>query len=352
MEQLAGLGRAVLRWLAASVVGIALVLVLAWSLPGSAVGFAFAGLLVVAVPLVIARRHATVGAWIAASMLAAVPFALLMARTSLDQPLVISHWRCGTGEAMLWLFGVPVVQGVMALSAGVLWRGRRRLGRLWRPASIVGLALSAGLLLPGMVRTLQAGSAADVESVLARAEAIELPPVPSMGIHTDEAAGLVLERACAEGRCELRLLSTDPEAERRSIHHEWAADAPLTVHVLDGWRVVEGQSPHTRRGRIRVAVDVSGETPWLRDLHRRHVADAFGPSWASLGLLLLAVLSVLGSSRLAPYAPLVWRRLGARNAEAESGRVDEVIALRMTHLAVLVVAALPMIASAWIGLVL
>lgn len=349
---LSALARALGRWTAASIVGIVLVIALGSALLGGTVALAVVALALSIVPLLVARRWPAVGAWLAAALLAAAPFALVMARWMLDQPLVISRWRCGTGDAALWILVMPTAQALLALLAGALWRGRRRLARLWQPMTTVGVVVGMGLLLAGGVRTLQWGPASDVEWVLSRAEAVEIPGIPTDGASVVEVAGVVVERSCILGACEAGLRTTTMAASDEALHttyETWSAADPVVVYVLGDFRVIEATPMPHRRGTRRLALDL--RHPWVIDLHVADVADAFGPSPAALLLALVGLLACAGSQWLGGFAPLVWRRLGARRAERDAGHIDEVIALRMTHAAVLVVTALPLLASAWIGLV-
>lgn len=341
--------RALGRWIAATGVGIALVVGLLWAVRGGAALWLVV-LPVALAPCWLSRRHPNAGAWLAAALLAASPFALVMVRWRLDTLLVASYWRCGTGDALFWLGTVPIAQAMMALAAGALWRGRRRLARLWRPSTHVVVGLCVALLALSTARTLALPVATDAQSMLSKAESTQLPAVPADGTYVDVAAGVEIERSCEAGACEPRLAGDRSEPSDAFLDGSpWPAEAPVTVYALGDVRVIEAvpAAPHT--GLSRVAYDL--RTQRVIDLHVSDVAQVFGPGPAPVLLALLGLLATLASSMRGSLAPQVWRRLGAYDADARADGIDEVIALRMTHLAILVVTALPLFASAWIGLV-
>jgi hypothetical protein len=340
---------AFLRWIAAILLGITLVIVCALVPRGGPATLAVAAILLVVVPLVVARRRPVIGSWLAAAMLAPAPLAALMAFDASDGLLIAYHEQCGTGAVAVWLVGVPFLATILGLLAIGLWRARRSFAPLWLPAGLLALLTALALLVHGGARQLRYGSANELDDVLARASLVELPAAAPGSTSTVTAAGLTVERRCGPETCALRLGREGGELhEPHHPHHEWAAGTPLAIHVLDelDLRILEGTRPYPSAPRSRLVFDLGRER--LTDLDVRDVAPWFGPPATALGLLLLAVLAVASSMTVGTVGPLVWRRLGARKAP-EDATAEDVIALRSTHLAVLVVAATPLLASLWLG---
>ncbi len=337
-----------LRWAGATAVGIGIVILAAMVAKADPLTLALTICLLVLAPLMIARQFPKIGSWLAAAMLVSAPFALLMVVSSTNSWIVLSGWRCGTGEMGLWLFFMPIAQAVFALGAGPLWRARRALARLWGPATVMSLCAAGLLLLPGAYRYSTQGTA-DQESVLARAEAQALPPTAPGTTVTVEALDVRVRRACEEETCELAVA---PWGE--SFDDRFRSGSPIragegvTVHAFAHWRIIEATASHGTGSSLRSVVDLKRGR--IVDLEVDDVAPWFGPSANALALLLLAAGMVLGSTLVPSISPLVWRRLGAIRA-TDTDTLEELVALRSMHVAVVVIAGLPLAAYAWLGLV-
>jgi len=343
-----GLLGGLLRWAGASLVGIGIVIVAAMVAKADPLTLALTICLLLVAPLMIARQFPKIGSWLAAAMLVSAPFALLMVVSSTNTWIVLSGWRCGTGEMGLWLVFMPMAQAFFALGAGPLWRARRSLARVWAPMTVVSLCAAGLLLLPGAYRYSTQGTA-DKASVLARAHSQLLPATAPGTTVTVESLDLNVRRVCEEETCELTVA---PLGEPLDDH--FRSGSPIrvgedvTIHAFAHWRIIEATVPHGTGSSLRTVVDLKRRQ--IIDLHVRDVALWFGPSANALALLLLAFGIVLGSTLVPSVSPLVWRRLGALRA-TETDSLEEIVALRSMHVAVLVVASLPMAAYAWLGLV-
>ncbi len=338
-----------LRWLGATAVGIGVVILGAMVARANPLALALLAAVLVLAPLAIARRFPSVGSWLAPALLVSAPFAVLMIAGSTNAPLILSHERCGTAEAGLWLFVMPLAQAILALGGGVLWRLRHRLGRVWAPATMITLGLTAAMLLSGAYRYFSLGSVERARDVVAQASAQQLPAVAADSQHTAEVSGLVVHRACEQALCELSLgLAGTPPDERAILPRGLRLDTTVTIHSIHRWRIVEATGHHARSSAYHAVFDV--ERGRLTDLELRDVTPWFGPSGNALAMLLLAAGLVLGSALLPATRPLVWRRLGALQAPHDP-TLEEVVALRSMHVAVLVVASLPLCAYVILGAV-
>jgi len=337
----------IVRWLGATFVGIGLVaaVALVHDAPPLVLALLSIGLLVV--PLALARRRPRLASWLAAALLAASPVALLMSVYAADDWLVLSHERCGTGDAALVLL-VPVLQAVLALGAEVLWRLRRSLGRAWLTATRLALGAAVLLLAVGGTRYALQGSV-DRAAVLARAHAVTLPAA-APGLSTvDDALDVTVRRSCADQTCALTIGPIGaPDVASSLYTAPIVADQPVTLYAFEHWRLVEAHTTHARRPSLRTVFDL--QTGRVVDLQVHDVGPWFGPAPNVLVLLLLAAALGVGTLAVPPAGPLVWRRLGALRA-TEDDTLDEVIAWRSTVLATVVVASLPLWAQAVLGLV-
>ncbi|HJL18603.1 MAG TPA: hypothetical protein RMH99_23280, partial [Sandaracinaceae bacterium LLY-WYZ-13_1] len=90
---------------------------------------------------------ATVAAGVALGMVIPVAFAALR---SWAEPLIRSHWRCGTGDVAMVMVALPLTAALVALGGGLgLWLGRRD------PRGAQRLTLAAlGLVLLGVLTLL------------------------------------------------------------------------------------------------------------------------------------------------------------------------------------------------------
>ncbi len=335
----------------ATALGIGLVVAGAATATANPLGLVVIALLLVLAPLVIARRWPKVGSWLAMAMLVACPFALLMIIGSTDRTLIASHWRCGTPQAMLWMTVMPTTAALLALGVGPLWRMRRSVARAWRPASSVVLLISAGLLMVGAQRHLELGPLHDAASVLDRTHQVTVPPTAPWARVTVTAQDLALERSCTGASCEMTVAAIDPPepgVPPASTPVQWSLHAPLTIHRLGRWRILEGERHQFEGPAPHAVFDV--EQGQLVNLTVRDVADWFGPPLTALALLLLAIAAVSASLWVPAATPLIWQRLGARDATT-TDTLEEAIARRSMHVAVVLVASLPLLACAVVGLV-
>jgi len=334
--------RALLRWIAAALVGVLVTILCAVTPDGGLFALPYVAGPLVVIPLVLARRRPRVAAWLAPVMLAAAPLAWMMTLGMVDEPLV-AYDRCGTMEGIMWVFGVPFMATVLALAGAGLWRARRAVAGAWRPAGVFVLLAATVLLGLGGVRMLGHGTIDSRADLLARAEAFELAPAAAGSRTTTTIAGLAVQRTCDEATCEVHLGVPGREiVEEPFVRLRLPVEAPLTVYAFEHLRIVQGPLPSPE-----AAFDLERGRTGSISLH--DVAAWSGPPAAAVGLLLLAALGVAASMTVGTTGPLVWRRLGARRVP-EDATAEEVLALRSTHLAVVVVAAIPLLACAWIGL--
>ncbi|MBW2461654.1 MAG: hypothetical protein JRH11_08405 [Deltaproteobacteria bacterium] len=280
------------------------------------------------------------GAGIAGGLGATAPMVWLGSMAWMTQPVVASHWRCGTGDVGFFMIGIPLfilaaVGGgvVMTLAAG---RGLRLIAAA---GAVAGLTTLVVLVPGGLARTGNPESAAWVETlpelgVLPAVTTIEgrtwctegtgprpganCPPgyecATSRCQRRDEVhiAGRTLSRSCTpEGFCQVsfetpadgspsfgepvQLESRSPVLVRHDKEHDlWLVGEPFNIIALDG---------------------ATGD---VVDVEIRRIADSLAPprGWviAGVGGLTLALLALL-------LAAVAWGR--ARIARgARAGRAD------------------------------
>ncbi len=168
---------------------------------------------------------------------------------------------------------------------------------------------------------------------------------------TVTAHDLAPERACTAESCEITVAAIDsrePGVSPVSTPLQWSLDTPLTIHRLGRWRILEGERHQATGPAPHAVFDVDHGR--LVNLTVRDVADWFGPPLAAVALLLLAIAAVSASLWVPAATPLIWRRLGAREATT-TDTLEEAIARRSMHVAVVLVASLPLLACAVVGLV-
>jgi hypothetical protein len=239
------------------------------------------------------------------------PLLVLGAIYAAGQPLVVSHWRCGTGEASLFLlvpFGLFFFGALGPTLAGVfLSLGGERPVR-WLAAA-TGVA-SLVLLGQGL---LKARSAVDVDLLVQQLPVLGvLPPVTgapafelpgsrpggvALQVHVDHLGRHRFERRCERDDCTLHMTALDlrgPAAPPERHFGSWfraERSALLTVRSTSDQRVMV-----VEKGGQQIAfVDGQLSTLGVRDV-TRHVAPPLG--WLLGGLLAVVSAALLGLRRL------------------------------------------------------
>lgn len=115
------------------------------------------------------------------------------------------------------------------------------------------------------------------------------------------------------------------------------------VHRMGDHRIVTVPGTHRE-----VAFELP--SPGKVDLYVHDVAADFGPPQTVLFLGWLALIAVGASTAVGSQQGRVWRRLGAKGP-LQLAELPGVVALRMTHVAVLAWVAVPLIACVRTGLV-
>ncbi|MCC6554569.1 MAG: hypothetical protein IT372_16440 [Polyangiaceae bacterium] len=288
------------------------------ALLGAPVATLTAGLLLAGTPLL-----ARVGAWAgvarpwAAAGLAEAPVAALLfggAGYALGQPIVASHWRCGTGEMGLIMIA-PFAFGLLGALGGLVavaiaGRGAPRAGAALRAVALGSIGIAAALLAWSAARAVRLpGPDAYVASLPVMAT---LPPVSgapretvprddgsglSEDVFVDRVPGLEFEvtRRCANEYCSYVLARAGAPEERtpdgKRIHVEGGSvprTGTVTLRRDEAHRfwVVTGSSPDAYRE--------DGEKLTLTDIHARDVGDALSPppGWiaGAAGAALVAVV--------------------------------------------------------------
>jgi hypothetical protein len=239
------------------------------------------------------------------------PLLFLGAVYAAGQPLVVSHWRCGTGEAALFVF-IPLglfflgALGPMLASLSLRYGARPLMPWLAAATFAVSLMLLGGGLL-------KARSAVDVDLFVQQlpvlgvlppvtgAPAFELPGSRPGGetiqVHVDQLGRHRFERRCERDDCTLHMTALDvrgPAAAPERHFGSWfrtGRSALLTVRSTFDRRamVVEqgGQQIAFLDGQLR--------TLGPRDVSL-HVAPPLG--WLLGGLLAVLSAALLGLRRL------------------------------------------------------
>lgn len=306
----------------------------------------FVAALVVA-PLWIARRAPATGAWVALCMLGALPFALGLSIESVDRLLVVAHWRCGTPRAMM-LMSLPFVVLALQLPLLAVWFARAQLARVWPLLATVAIVGVVALLGPATLRHLGQGGPPTREQALARMSSTVVTVEGDRTVH--EVAGVEIRTTRCPERCVVTaaVLGQDDAEPVEILHGEEPSDRgpvrSVIVHRLGGKRII------TIPGRPYATAAVELGSPGKVEIHVHDVAGGFGPPAAILILGWLGVIAVVVSTVIGVQQGRVWRRLGAKGP-VHLAELPDVVAMRMTHLAVLAWVAVPLIASVRAGLV-
>lgn len=280
------------------------------------------------------------GAGVAGGMAAAAPVVTLGCLASLSDPVVSSHWQCGTGLIGIYLVGAVLFVAAPALGAVVMGLGaspwRRIAGAV---VTAGGLALLVILVPQGLTRM----HAPEPQAWVATLPIVgTLPPAPagegaafcgeaneyrpettcdagyacvaSRCQSQDEVkvAGTTFYRSCSPaGHCLISLAEDDDGAtgfgEPMEIHS--AAALPVRYDADHDLWVVGGEY-----NRVAFA----GQTGEVVDVDVRQIADSLSPprGWV------LAGAGGLGAAALALlFAAIAWGR-ARRIARARSGQVD------------------------------
>lgn len=227
---------------------------------------------------------------------------LMSAGVKLADPLIASHWRCGTGDVALVLIGPMVAAGAGVMAALV---SRFALPRVGVRGAAVLRGLST-LTLAGALVTVLIGAVTVARRPQAQAyldalpEAGVLPAIVTMPMaapRIDDVGGTLVWRECSEHGCSVSLRAPIHTSESLSWGQINVAPAALHAQVDRRANLVilreEGEN-----GR-RVAFDLRTKNPV--DVTWSSLADVVAPpiNWfacGALGLLLaLAVFARSGS---------------------------------------------------------
>jgi len=339
---MANLGRGILYWFLGTIVSTAVVGLVAAAarLPLEAAVIAVCA--VSMVPLLAARRYPAVGGVAARSILAALPLAFALAMRVADVELIVSHWRCGTGDIAI-VFFTPFVQALMVLPALAVWAARRKLARVWRHASRIAVAGVMLLALVGVARSVSRGPAT------ARVfDALPHTTLPAQ-FERVEVDGLIVQRTCEANLAECPLsISVPGESDPPTSRGWWSPDTRVTVTTLGDLRIVGHVADKPSATPVYgLAYDIS--TGRTVDVTASDLAHRFGPAYGALVFVVLGLIAVVGSMAVPATAVSIWRRLGAREPSGDD-RCDESIALHIAHLSVALAVGLPLLAAASVGL--
>jgi len=247
---------------------------------------------------------------------AVAPALFLGAAHAISDPVVTSHWRCGTGEIALvmvapFVFGMAgVLGGLIALP--LVGCERRRADAALRALALGALALSAALLAWSFARAAQypdpdryAASLPVVATVppVAGTPVKDLPlpgasdMIPHQQIYRDRVGGfdLEIERVCTGDACGFSLLragTANPDVEHPGGYHSGGALRSDEIRLKrdeahDLWIASAGST-----------VAYQGSALKLTDVQVRDVGDHLSPprGWmagAAAGLLLASLFQCL-----------------------------------------------------------
>lgn len=260
---------------------------------------------------------------------AVAPFLFAGAGYALGQPIVVSHWRCGTGEMGLIMLA-PFAVGLLGALGGLVGvalagRGGRIADAALRGLALGWLGLAAALLAWAGARA--ARYPAPDAYVASLPVVATVPPVsgaPRETIGRDDGSSLVddvfidrvpdlpleIERRCTSEHCTFAVARPgEAEApldgkrkymEGGSVRRD--AAIPLRRDEVHGFWVAEGGSPDAYR-------EVASKLQ-LVDIHARDVGDALSPprGWLAGGA---------GGALLAAWLLLRRRRATAALRRAE-----------------------------------
>lgn len=200
-----------------TLVGYGLALALAADRDRETVGFTIAAATLLVIPLVLALTRLARGAapvrWtsvIAAALLGQSLLPLSGALLKLGDPLVSSHWRCGTGDAMIFMLSpVPAFGGALVAFAAAYW-GAWALGvRGARMVKGVSLVMITAVLVLAAVSCATVATRPQARAALTSVPiAGELPRVtlaPAMPVRVDTAGPLLVWRSCDQYGCDLSI---------------------------------------------------------------------------------------------------------------------------------------------------
>ena len=244
-----------------------------------------------------------------AGFAATAPLVMVSAAFVLSQPVVVSHWRCGTWLVALFCmapiaFGPLVVAGAGAGAVGLaLLRRFDGCVVLFRGVTLLALAFGAVLVAGGLARSWAPTADEWIDTLPIAGELSPVAPfdcdVSSTAVtcaprkETFVVAGHTLRRRChATGRCELRIAT---EGDGATDDHGWASSdgaATGTVRIGDdaGLLLVGREAAFDLRDGGR-----------LIDVDATRVASAVSPprawTWIGLAGLYLGLLAIAAALR-------------------------------------------------------
>ncbi|MFO0605564.1 MAG: hypothetical protein U0324_20450 [Polyangiales bacterium] len=238
------------------------------------------------------RWPLALGASLAAQALLPAGGALM----KLADPLVSSHWRCGTGDVALVMLS-PVVAFVASLAAFAVARGvvpavGARGARVVRGLSLATLAATVALTAAmGTVVAARPQARALLDAIPAVGELPALTLTPAMPVRVDPVGALLVWRTCDENGCDLTLRQpTPPQTESLRRQGIRVGAGALTLRVdrgLDLVVVMRDDAPYPA-GAFRLSTGQPVDVTW-GTLRGRVAPPLAWFACAALGLLLALV---------------------------------------------------------------